>query len=69
MGDTYQFCECDFDSQVAYVANKITDKTPEPITILEYLKNKTLIQKIKSNRSCTKKYAIALKIIMKKRYK
>lgn len=39
-------CECDFDSQVAYIVKSLNDIPTNTITIIEYLQNKILQEKV-----------------------
>ena len=40
-------CKCDFDTQIAYITENKTDTPRNQITIVEFLKDKTLHEKLK----------------------
>jgi hypothetical protein len=45
--DKTKKCDCEFDSQIAYVVNNITDEPEYYVSIIDYLKSKKLQKKIK----------------------
>lgn len=42
-------CECDFDSQIAYIVEKINDEPIKTTTIIDYLNDKNLQSKVNNN--------------------